>query len=66
MVTIGDLDLALGRAYAFLKEEPGLRRQARELLDEFYELDRVCLLAELRSLVLDAGYSLEVLAYFDR
>lgn len=59
------LDDVIGRAYAFLKKG-GWRSEARPLLDEFYELDKVCLLAELRVLMLDAGYSLDVVARFDR
>ncbi len=60
-----ELDSAIGRAYAFLKEG-GLQSLARPLLDEFYSIDKVCLLAELRLLMLDAGYPPDVVARFDR
>lgn len=60
-----DLHDVIVRAYASLKED-GVHRQARQLLDEFYGIDQVCLLAELRGLMLDAGYSLELVACFDR
>ncbi len=62
---VRDIDLVIGRAYAFLKEE-GRHQEARPLIAEFYELDKVCLLAELRMLMLDAGYSLKLVACFDR
>jgi len=60
-----DLHDVIVRAYTFLKED-GHQAEARELLDEFYGLDQVCLLAELRRLMLDVGYSLELVACFDR
>ncbi len=58
------LDDAIAHAYAFLKKG-GCSVQARDLLDEFYELDQVCFLAELR-LLLAEHYPPEVVAQFDR
>lgn len=59
------LDYAVTRAYATLCRD-GWRQEARPLLEEFFLLDKVCLLAELRVLMLRLGYSLADVARFDR
>lgn len=64
-VIVRPLDTAVTSAYAELVSD-GWRDEARPLLEEFFFLDKACLLAELRSLMLDLGYSLERLARFDR
>lgn len=63
--TMRSLDVAVTSAYAFLVDS-GWRHLARPLFEEFLLLDKVCLLAELRSLMIELGYSLDVVARFDR
>jgi len=59
------IEWAVGSAYAFLRKR-GWHDSARALVDEFFELDQACLLAELRLVMLRAGFPLEVVARFDR
>lgn len=63
--TFRALDTAVTSAYAELVRD-GFRDEARPLLEEFFFIDKACLLAELRCLMLDHGCSLDRLARFDR
>ena len=58
------LEGAIVRLYHFLRDDG--HEIVVDLVDEFWNVDRVVLLAELRLVALDAGLPLAVVAEFDR